>query len=93
MSDRYGISIGRIRHPTDFSHGSEVACTHAFRLNKREQLTSILAVNPVNPRVREFVSCHADGFRRLVCRFRLTSTLSLPFGPIQSFDLAARSIC
>ena len=53
MSDRYSISIGRIRHPTDFSHGSEVACTHAFRLNKREQLTSILAVNPVNPRVRE----------------------------------------
>lgn len=32
MSDRYGISIGRILHPTDFSHGSEVAFTHALRL-------------------------------------------------------------
>lgn len=32
MSDRYGISIGRILHPTDFTHGSEVAFTHALRL-------------------------------------------------------------
>ena len=32
MSDRYGISIGRILHATDFSHGSEVAFTHALRL-------------------------------------------------------------
>ena len=32
MSDRYGISIGSILHPTDFSHGSEVAFTHALRL-------------------------------------------------------------
>lgn len=32
MSDRYGISIGRILHPTDFSHGSEVAFSHALRL-------------------------------------------------------------
>ena len=32
MNHRYGISIGRILHPTDFSHGSEVAFTHALRL-------------------------------------------------------------
>jgi nucleotide-binding universal stress UspA family protein len=32
MNERYGISIGRILHPTDFSHGSEVAFLHALRL-------------------------------------------------------------
>lgn len=32
MSQRYGLSIGRILHPTDFSHGSEVAFLHALRL-------------------------------------------------------------
>ena len=29
---RYGFSIGRILHPTDFSHGSEIAFAHALRL-------------------------------------------------------------
>ncbi len=32
MNDRYGISIARILHPTDFSHGSDVAFVHALRL-------------------------------------------------------------
>ncbi|MFO0978677.1 MAG: universal stress protein [Planctomycetaceae bacterium] len=32
MSQRYGLSVGRILHPTDFSHGSEVAFLHALRL-------------------------------------------------------------
>jgi predicted TIM-barrel enzyme len=27
--------------------------SHSFRMNKRQQLTSILAVNRINPRVRE----------------------------------------
>lgn len=31
-NDRYGISIDRILHPTDFSHGSDVAFVHALRL-------------------------------------------------------------
>lgn len=32
MNDRYGISIARILHPTDFSHGSDVAFVHALRI-------------------------------------------------------------
>ncbi|MEQ9406356.1 MAG: universal stress protein [Fuerstiella sp.] len=32
MRSRYGISIGNILHPTDFSHGSDVAFAHALRL-------------------------------------------------------------
>lgn len=32
MKRRYGVSIGNIIHPTDFSHGSEVAFGHALRL-------------------------------------------------------------
>jgi len=32
MGNRYGISIGNILHPTDFSHGSDVAFAHALRL-------------------------------------------------------------
>lgn len=32
MTTRYGISIGRVLHPTDFSHGSEVAFLHALRI-------------------------------------------------------------
>lgn len=30
MQSRYGISIGHILHPTDFSHGSQVAFAHAL---------------------------------------------------------------
>jgi nucleotide-binding universal stress UspA family protein len=32
MSDRYGLSLASILHPTDFSEGSEVAFAHALRL-------------------------------------------------------------
>ena len=32
MSDRYRLFVGRILHPTDFSHGSDVAFVHALRL-------------------------------------------------------------
>ncbi len=32
MTTRYGVSIGRVLHPTDFSHGSEVAFYHALRI-------------------------------------------------------------
>ncbi|MEY3173310.1 MAG: hypothetical protein RLZZ436_1224 [Planctomycetota bacterium] len=32
MSGRYGLSLAHILHPTDFSHGSEVAFAHALRL-------------------------------------------------------------
>ncbi|MEZ6132206.1 MAG: universal stress protein [Planctomycetaceae bacterium] len=32
MGQRYGISIGNILHPTDFSRGSDVAFAHALRL-------------------------------------------------------------
>lgn len=32
MSDRYGLSLANILHPTDFSDGSEVAFAHALRL-------------------------------------------------------------
>ena len=32
MHRRYGISIGNILHPTDFSHGSDVAFAHALRM-------------------------------------------------------------
>ena len=32
MRSRYGVSIGNIIHPTDFSHGSDVAFAHALRL-------------------------------------------------------------
>lgn len=31
MSGRYGLSLSHILHPTDFSHGSDVAA-HALRL-------------------------------------------------------------
>ena len=29
---RYGITVGQILHPTDFSHGSQIAFAHALRL-------------------------------------------------------------
>lgn len=32
MSQRYGLSVGKILHPTDFSHGSDVAFLHALRI-------------------------------------------------------------
>lgn len=32
MRRRYGISIGNLLHPTDFSHGSDVAFAHALRI-------------------------------------------------------------
>jgi len=32
MRRKYGISIGNILHPTDFSHGSDVAFAHALRI-------------------------------------------------------------
>ena len=65
MSDRYGISIGRILHPTDFSHGSEVAFRHALRLCCATNGTlAILHVDPEKkhpdwdkyPSVRETLS-------------------------------------
>ena len=33
MRTRYGLSLGNILHPTDFSHGSDVAFAHALRLS------------------------------------------------------------
>ena len=32
MNLKYGASVGSIIHPTDFSHGSEVAFAHALKL-------------------------------------------------------------
>lgn len=32
MTTRYGLTIGRILHPTDFSHGSDIAFLHALRI-------------------------------------------------------------
>lgn len=32
MRRRYGLAIGNVIHPTDFSHGSDVAFAHALRL-------------------------------------------------------------
>ena len=32
MRSRYGISISNLLHPTDFSHGSEIAFLHALRI-------------------------------------------------------------
>jgi nucleotide-binding universal stress UspA family protein len=32
MRTKYGMSVGNILHPTDFSHGSDVAFAHALRL-------------------------------------------------------------
>lgn len=47
MTSRYSVSLGSILHPTDFSHGSELAFVHALRLASatRGRLT-ILHVDP-----------------------------------------------
>lgn len=50
MSERYGMSIGRILHPTDFSHGSDVAFLHALRLCCA--MKGSLAIVHVDPRRR-----------------------------------------
>ena len=72
MSDRYGISIGRILHPTDFSHGSEVAFTHALRLCCATN--GSLAILHVDPDPSPAVEVTADLIRALSpgpCEVRL----------------------
>ncbi|MFN9717902.1 MAG: universal stress protein [Planctomycetota bacterium] len=72
MTMKYGISIGRVLHPTDFSHGSEVAFLHALRITCA--VRGSLSILHVDREQRQPDWDRYPGVRETLSRWRLLPT-------------------